>query len=64
MKRIVLRHTYGPLEGLLQILGLYPADQPILSSICDTWGEAVLEHIEPRYVLYRTQPLSPLRPAA
>lgn len=59
MKRIVLRHTYGTLAGLDQILGLYPADQPVVPLLCDSWGTAVLANVEPRYVLYRTQPLTP-----
>lgn len=68
MKRIVVRHTYGPLTGMHQIVGLYPDGQPIIPLLCDSWGQAALESVEPRYVIYRTQPLSsgaaPQGPAA
>jgi len=56
MHRIVLLHTYGPLAGLSQIVGIYPGEQPIVPILTDAWGSAVLAKVESRYVLYRSQP--------
>lgn len=58
MRRILLLHTYGPLAGLVQIWGIYPDGEPILPVLSDAAGGAVLAKVEPRYVLYRAQPLS------
>ncbi len=56
MRRLVLLHTYGPLKGLSQIVGIYPGEQPILASIADGDGAADLAKVEARYVLYRSVP--------
>ncbi len=51
----MLLHTFGRLAGLCQIQGLYPEGQPVVQTIDDVWGSAVLAKVEPGYVLYRAQ---------
>ena len=72
MRRLVLLHTFGRLSGLCQIQGLYPEGQPVVQTIDDVWGQAVLAKVEPGYVLYRAvlaeqpsgaAPLGPSRPS-
>lgn len=57
MQRIVLRHTYGPLAGLDQILGVWP-DKPVPHILQDLGGQAILMKTEPRYILYQSAPQS------
>ena len=66
MQRVCLLHTYGPLEGIVQILGLWP-NQPVPALLSDSWGQASLVRAEPRYILYRSASLgapSPEGPGA
>ena len=53
MKRIVLRHTYGGLRGLDQIVGLWTTGS-MPAHLADAHGAADLVGVTERAVTYRT----------